>query len=276
MGGGKMGHSGKMMNNMGKGKTGMGSHTGTNGKGGKPMTGKGGKPMTTPKQPSKVMFGSSCSSFTSCSSCTSGSSFTGTCRWCPTSQTCHDHGSLLNPCSSVENYSDPQMCTCKCAQGCGGVPASACAWYSTASATLSADSSQWTGADFLPTQYTSAATCACSGGGSSLWNAPIVSCVRQHILTGHQQMSDAMKRAARTAKQTFFNGISTGPIIDYLYQVHVDAYQTCGCPGTPAPFPTWELLYNAPQAITPIVCTETPGVGVLWLILQYGRCGCGW
>jgi len=222
-----------------------------------------------------VTSGSACSVQTSCSARTSSSSFSGTCRWCPTDQTCHDHGSLLNKCSSVENYSDPKMCTCKCVNGCGGVPASACAWYSTASSTLSSDSSTWTGADFLPTQYTNAATCACSGGGLSLWNAPIVPCVRQLILLGHQRMPDAMKHAARAAKLSVLGGFSSTDVIEYLYQVHVDAYQTCGCPGTPAPFPTWELLYDAPQ-VTPIDCSATPGVGVLWLILQFGRCGCGW
>jgi len=271
----------QMRGNKGGNKGKHSKMTGNKGKAQKGMTGKAmvpkGKPKTSksPAKVSPVTSSSACSSYTSCSSCTSSSSFTGSCRWCPTDQSCHDHGSLLNPCSSVENYFDPAMCTCKCAQGCGGVPASACAWYSTASSVLSDDTSTWTGADFLPTQYTNAATCACTGGGSPLWNAPIVPCVRQHILQGHQQMSDAMKRKAREAKLSLLGGFSSNDVIQYLYQVHVGAYQACGCPGTPAPLPTWELLYDAPQN-TPIVCNEVPIVGVLWLILEYGRCGCGW
>merc|ERR1712224_538901 len=128
-----------------------------------------------------------------------------------------------------------------------------------------------------------AAFCACMGGSASdktnpLWKTPIASCVRKEILRGHiHDVPADMKKAVR--QSTIANQPPTVPIVPTLYDIHVKAYKTCKCPGTPAGLEAWETVYSFMGTAAALPCTASPDPplgGELFWILEEGRCGCGW
>jgi len=217
-----------------------------------------------------------CSGSTSCDTCLSNS----LCVWCPLYNSCHDFGSFLNPCYQCENYYKPTMCNCLHSPPLEDSDISLpfdniCQWYvTTHGANLPNDTSQWYGGDFLPDSYTTAANCACSGVARvlSLWQKPVAQCVRSAILQGHLALSSAIKEDVRNATRS--NQSPTVPIVELIYDIHAHAYSSCGCPGTIAPFITWELVYNFAGKLLP--CNEVIGIGEIWWVLEESRCGCGW
>jgi hypothetical protein len=61
-----------------------------------------------------------------------------------------------------------------------------CKWLSEKSGAT--DPIKMKGGDFLPTAYTKAATCACTGGGNPLWDAEVATCVRGKMIAGFKGM----------------------------------------------------------------------------------------
>lgn len=170
-----------------------------------------------------------------------------------------------------ENIDNPLLCT--------NSDISICEWYLKGhAANVPTNTNDWEGGDFLPYSYVNAAFCACMGGTASdtpnpLWKTPIASCVRKEILRGHiEDIPSDMKKSVR--QSTIADKPPTVPIVNTLYDIHVKAYKTCKCPGTPADLLAWEAVYSfTPGALMP--CTVKPGGELFW-ILEAGRCGCGW
>jgi hypothetical protein len=61
--------------------------------------------------------------------------------------------------------------------------------------------------------------------------------------------------------------------VKVFYDLHVAAYKTCCCPGTPAPYYTWLGIFYGAGEVLP--CTSDT-FGMLGAILMFGRCGGGW
>ena len=120
----------------------------------------------------------------------------------------------------------------------------ACKWLTDKSG--GTDPTNWKGGDFLPTAYTQAATCACTGGGNPLWSSEVATCVRGKVIEGFKQMQPADKLAAKANPDHFdpakWDGVPPA-ILQAVYTIQTAAYSSCGCPGTQAPFATWVDTY---------------------------------
>jgi hypothetical protein len=209
-----------------------------------------------------------CNVHNDCYSCASDKTWSGlNCRWCEKTRTCHAQGSLLNNCTLLESITKPVLCTCTHQPG-PGIDTSACAWYTSGSPSPPQDPSQWGGSDFLPHPYVQAATCACSGGSSVwLWNTPTANCVRRMVLQGHQALPSELKWIVRNITVTG-EYMKLTPYVPTFIDIHIKAYQTCGCPGSAAGYMAWEsvmVLGNIPSCDL-----------IIKGILATGRCGCGW
>eukprot|EP01098_Paradermamoeba_levis_P015712 TRINITY_DN811_c0_g1_i1.p1 TRINITY_DN811_c0_g1~~TRINITY_DN811_c0_g1_i1.p1 ORF type:complete len:226 (+),score=47.65 TRINITY_DN811_c0_g1_i1:80-757(+) len=208
-------------------------------------------------------FCSQCSAYQDCGSCATDS----TCRWCPVTNTCHTFGSLMNKCRFYENLSDPKLCTCNCKPTRNFGP-EICGWYTEKSPSLSPNPAYWKGGDFLPNTYGSAATCACGGEGNPFWQLDAPSCVRSYLIKGHENLPSQLKVDIRNAT---LSGVRSRllPYVETFYQMHVDAYNNCCCPGKPAPFATWVMVFYAGNLLP---CKT----GILPMVMEFSRCGCGW
>jgi len=162
-----------------------------------------------------------------------------------------------------------------CSPSAGWDP-SVCSWYDTGNIdNPPPDPSGWQGGDFLPSGYRSAAQCACSGGGNPLWNLAAASCVRKYLLQAHMSLNDTMKKNIREATLSW-NPVSTYTFVDFIYEMHEDAYASCCCSGKVAPQVTWYGVFFLGKILPCYL--NTPGVGadIVSFILEFGRCGCGW
>jgi hypothetical protein len=203
-----------------------------------------------------------CTKHKDCSSCASDN-----CSWCAETNDCHMRGSLVNKCGMFERVTTPKLCTCTRQPG-QGVDRSACSWYTTRSASLPTDTALWTGGDFLPHSYYSAAKCACEGGSSTyLWNTPAAKCVRRMVLEGHRLLPAILKQQIRAITLSG-DKMKLTPFVPAFVDIHKIAYETCGCSGTPAARWSWDLVMQF---------GDIPSCDFMIAgILEKGRCGCGW
>lgn len=204
-----------------------------------------------------------CSTYTNCAACASAPSWVGGCRWCELDHACHALGSLVNQCHFYDNIDNPKYCSCNGTPK-PGYDKSVCTWYTRTNG--GNDPNIWAGGDFLGVNYRVPANCACSGGDDLLWNTAAASCVRTYLLNAHVQLNN-------TYKVYLHNSSWPLNILDaaFFYEMHVNAYKSCFCPGTPAPLPMWYALFFG-GAVLP--CNGK--VSVTMSILEFGRCGCKW
>jgi len=209
----------------------------------------------------------------SCGECVAHKSWNGDpCRWCELDSTCHAFGSIENRCNVFENIVNSTYCNCV-PSGClpvEGYGPQICIWYNSSSSPFNPNNpSTWDGADFLPWNYRSAASCACSGDGNALWETTAASCVRTAIIKGHQSLSNELKWGLRNYTKSFTlctsNGLSFLPT---LYDIHINAYASCCCPGHVAAYLEWVAIFCSGGFFP---CAAIPSA-----ILSQGRCGCGW
>jgi hypothetical protein len=131
----------------------------------------------------------------------------------------------------------------QCRSGCTigpGYDASACSYYNAQ--------------DWLPNAYASAATCACALGNVAGRESPSAQCVRSYLRNVHDGQSEDTKRQLSAFKRQECNGWVCSPtyiswihknFVEWVYQVHVNAYQHCCCPGSVAPRFTWNgVMFN--------------------------------
>lgn len=231
--------------------------------------------------------GPRCSSYTTCSSCASASSWLGQCRWCDKAPDafghyCHAPGSLLNPCRAYENIDNKTLCECKptTCQPERGYDRSVCSWYTTGDINNPpADPLQWTGGDFLPTGYRTAAQCACAGGSNAkynpLWNQTVASCIRTSLIHQHMALNTSLRVDMRAATLSW-NPLSQYKYVPLVYEMHQKAYTDCCCSGTVAPPLAWNGIFFAGEILPCYLDTPIIGVDIVSSILEFGRCGCGW
>jgi hypothetical protein len=90
----------------------------------------------------------------------------------------------------------------------------------------------------------------------------------------------ALIQSHQALNSTFREFVKATPYVDYdkfvevFYDMHVSAYEQCCCPGTPAPYITWEAIFYGLGEVLP--CVSTSVTGELSMILNFGRCGGGW
>jgi len=215
---------------------------------------------------------STCSSNMECNSCANTTSWSGeNCRWCERDNQCHTFGSFLNPCTFFEDIDKKKYCGCLCSPQRGN-GSEVCNWYNSSSSgfprkQLPQNPKYWKGEDFLPFSYSSAAHCACTGNGSPLWLTSGASCVRTQILKYHQQLPDQFKWNVRNATISGDRSKMI-PFIETFYKLHIQSYKDCCCPGRPAPYLDWVLIFYFGEIL--------PCQLIIDSILQTGRCGCGW
>lgn len=222
-----------------------------------------------------------CNDIKSCGKCADSSSWLGSCRWCSLDNQCHAYGSKVNKCGYYENIKKGAgSCESDCPVPDPGVNSSACSWYT--DTTDSSDPMEWKGGDFLPDNYKAAASCACSGCSAppfsdcdQYWalNPPIEKCVRQQILTGHQEMTADVRTAFKECVWPCYE------FSELVYAIHKNAYSSCYCTGAVAPLEAWEAIFFAGELVpcnSPKQMTATPPLTILDSILAFGRCGCGW
>lgn len=224
-----------------------------------------------------------CADYTNCSACVNAESWLGNCRWCPKpspSGNCHAFGSPLNPCHAYENINNDTFCDC-IPKGCSpaqGWDSTVCTWYNTSAGDNKnppADPMTWKGADFLPEGYRAAASCACSGGGNTLWNTVPASCVRTSLLKQHLALNATLRKAMRNASLSS-NPLAIYKYVPMVYQMHEDAYAACCCSGHIAAEPLWYGIFFAGKILPCYLNTPIVGADIVSFILEFGRCGCGW
>mmetsp|Transcript_1130 Transcript_1130/g.1287 ORF Transcript_1130/g.1287 Transcript_1130/m.1287 type:complete len:244 (+) Transcript_1130:28-759(+) len=219
----------------------------------------------------------SCQAKKSCKACTQCSTTLG-CRWCPVDNTCVPSGTNNSMCFEAEYMDETKFCKCK-PKRCrvkSGVDASVCSWYTrTTDGPLPSNTRKWFGGDFLPEIYRNTAQCVCAGNDLPLWEIPVAQCVRKQIIRGHLAIRPRIKRMMRAVSSDCTASQQFAPLI---FDIHERAYRRCCCSGTIAPIEAWSFLICFGNIFP---CSiqgppETPLPGLLWSVLEDGRCGCGW
>ena len=208
-----------------------------------------------------------CGDYTTCDSCTQHHNPIGSCRWCELSNSCYNVGSSSNPCGYFQEITDSTYCTCSppSSRPIRGFGKEVCSWYTQTSG--SSNPSDWSGGDFLPSNYASSAKCACSGCGEngvcdSIYEQEpaAASCVRTSLIKQHKALDSTTRQKVK--EDSRFSHVNL------FYQMHKRAYKECHCAGTPAPFIAWEGVFGIGGIMN---CQE-----IISAVYETGRCGCGW
>jgi len=158
-----------------------------------------------------------------------------------------------------------------CAKNCTiptGYGKSACDWYAQDYPT-----------SWLPAAYAASAQCACLGNESAAWDSATAQCVRAQVRIGTGAIDPVVQGTLASLKVTdcgliycsdrYYQYVYAN-FIPQIYQIHVNAYKTCCCPGTPAPLVAWNYIISSYQGFVP--CDY-----VVAGIEAAGQCGCqGW
>lgn len=104
-------------------------------------------------------------------------------------------------------------------------------------------------ADWLPPNYQKACMCICT---KESLNSPAENCVREKLQQLHAQIPIALKNEARTNLHDYLMGQIDGDLYrawtdsvfgDLAHDIHVKAFEECGCDGTPAGQWSWDSIF---------------------------------
>ena len=114
-------------------------------------------------------------------------------------------------------------------------------------------------------------TAAAAAAAARYWqlDPPTERCVRGALIESHQALNGSFREFVKATPY-----VDNYLYVDVFYNMHVDAYKQCCCPGVPAPYITWELIFYGAGELLP--CVSTSAAGELSQILNFGRCGGGW
>ena len=123
-----------------------------------------------------------------------------------------------------------------------GIPNTDCSFYEKKSA-----------AAWLPDAYLVNAFCACS----TTPDCPSARCVREYLQLVQAAADGSLRERATTymSSNTPFDRtvryelLAQTEIVDYVYDIHVDAYQVCGCPAPPTPLWAWRFVVALPPLL---------------------------
>lgn len=210
-----------------------------------------------------------CSKQTACNTCLESSTtspFYDNCVWCPVSNTCHSkYDAYNNQCfanGSLLSYDDQFFCD-NCPTEYPDFPQLDCTWYTQSSPDpTKVDPMNWLGNDFLPSSYSTAAECACSGGGNLLWGSPMAKCISNFTLQAHKSIDPVLKSQMRTTRTS---ANSSAAIL--LRQIYQQAYISCQCKGIyGVSMENWMATFMSSISDCGSVVTR---------VLSSSRCGCG-
>lgn len=185
--------------------------------------------------------------------------------------------------SSVSVLAQPSQQSSQqpCVQSCtpqGNISLAQCSWYR--------------GQSWLPWSYAAAASCACTLQGLPGQMSPTANCVRSYLLAAHQgdsYFSEAEKanyagmfsqecnkfpNPGSCVMGNYYNAV-INQMVPKVYQMHVNAYKTCCCPGSPASKPHWYMIFFG--FLESFVWTNAGCSLEVQQIEKRGPCGCdGW
>lgn len=175
-------------------------------------------------------------------------------------------------CGDADNFCKqdcPLPATASCSNNCtpssDPVDFSICDWYT------SQEQLQW-----LPTAYAKSAHCACLLETVPGRASNTAKCVRKHLIDAHISLNSTLISVMKSWKAEYCTDIMCDPqyllnietyFIPIAYVVHVNAYKSCCCPKTPAPYKYWMALMLNYKGIVP--CTA-----IASMIEANGPCGC--